>query len=298
MNKALETVLNHFRENAHSEADKGKRFEILIKRFLETEPVYKERFSEVWMWQDWPYRGNFADQGIDLVARESATGQYCAIQCKCYRAEHRLSVSDIATFGNCLSMKWETEAGHVPFGSCIIVDTTNKWGEKLTKTIQNYQIPFNRIGLIELSDASIDWESCARSGGSEMRSLERHQARPHQREAIAKVIAHFQFSDRGKLIMACGTGKTFTALRLAEEYCDGDGLILFLVPSIALLSQSLREWLSQAETNMHAIAVCSDAGASRVKESDDLLRENLPMPACTKIESIGEQYAKLAQKEA
>ena len=66
--------------------------------------------------------------------------------------------------------------------------------------------------------------------------------RPHQKEALDKAHEHFKNADRGKLIMACGTGKTFNSLRIAENETNGKGLILFLVPSIALLGQTLREW--------------------------------------------------------
>ncbi len=293
---SLHSIIEHLRTHAHSEADKGKKFELLIKRFLETDAIYRERFSEVWMWMEWPYRGGRADQGVDLVAREAATGQYCAIQCKCYRADHRLSVTDVATFGACLPMTWQTDIGEVSFSTCMIVDTTDQWNDKLSKTIRSYSIPCTRLSLSELEQSTIDWEACARSGGSEMHSRPLHEARPHQREAIDKVIAHFAEHERGKLIMACGTGKTFTSLRLAEEYTGGSGTILFLVPSIALLAQSLREWLAQARHPLHAIAICSDAGASRMEEEGDLLRENLPLPACTDIAKVAEQYARLSQR--
>ncbi len=75
MSSALRTVLQQIRQATFttSQADKGGRFEILIKRFLETEPTYRERFSQVWLWNDWPWRGQRHDIGIDLIAREAAT---------------------------------------------------------------------------------------------------------------------------------------------------------------------------------------------------------------------------------
>lgn len=83
MQTAFHTILEQFRENSHSEHDKGYRFEQLIQRYLQTVPVYKQRFSNVWLWMDWPLRGGLADQGIDIVAQEAVSDEYCAIQCKC-----------------------------------------------------------------------------------------------------------------------------------------------------------------------------------------------------------------------
>lgn len=50
------------------------------------------------MWMDWPYRNGKIDQGIDLVAREAVSGEYCAIQCKCYDENHLLALPDVGTF--------------------------------------------------------------------------------------------------------------------------------------------------------------------------------------------------------
>ncbi len=288
MTSAFHTILDQFRKNAHSEHDKGSRFEHLIQRYLKTDPVYSQRFSEVWLWMDWPLRGGLADQGIDIVAQEAVSGEYCAIQCKCYADNTVLGLSDVATFTTSINKTW---GEGVSFSTGIIVDTSRDWNSKLQKLVREFNIPIARLGVIELANSPIDWEAIAQSPSGEMKLLARYQPRPHQEEAIVKVITHFETEERGKLIMACGTGKTFTALRLAERYSQAQGCMLFLVPSIALLSQSLREWLTQAEIPIHAIAVCSDAAASAVPEVKDLLVNNLPMPACTDVDSVGAQYA-------
>ncbi|MFR9534942.1 MAG: type ISP restriction/modification enzyme [Rikenellaceae bacterium] len=293
MTSAFHTILDTFRKNANSEHDKGSRFEHLIQRYLTTDPVYSQRFSEVWLWMDWPLRGGLADQGIDLVAREAVSGEYCAIQCKCYADNTVLGLSDVATFTTSINKTWAEGAS---FATGIIVDTSRDWNSKLQKLVREFNIPIARLGVVELANSPIDWESLAQGPQGEMKLLDRYQPRPHQQEAIEKVITHFQTEERGKLIMACGTGKTFTALRLSERYSQAQGCMLFLVPSIALLSQSLREWLTQAEIPIHAIAVCSDAAASAVPEVEDLLVNNLPMPACTDVDSVGAQYAVHRQK--
>ena len=108
---------------------------------------------------------------------------------------------------------------------------------------------------------------------------------------------HFAHNERGKLIMACGTGKTFTSLRMMErlvaEPQGGRGLILFLVPSIALLGQSLNDWCADATTPIKAVCICSDAKSNRktrkgAVNSDDVSDSivDLALPASTDTASI------------
>ncbi len=289
-------ILTDVRSASISERDKGDRFEKLMVSYFQTDPVYKDRFSDVWMWMDWPFRNGQVDTGIDLVARERESGRYCAIQCKCYDERHRLSFDDTATFFARLGQPWETDHGYEKFESGIIVSTaqstTAHFDDALRRT-DNCHF----IGLKNLKDSSVDWSNFQQTG--KLTLQEKYKPRPHQEEAIRDVIAGLEYADRGKLIMACGTGKTFTSLRLAERYCGPEANILFLVPSIALLSQSLREWMSQAEHPMHAIAVCSDPTASQDKggrgrkkaadaERDEII--DMPERASTDENSIGQQY--------
>lgn len=69
--------------------------------------------------------------------------------------------------------------------------------------------------------------------------------------------------------MACGTGKTFTSLKIAEEVAGKDKLVLFLVPSLNLLSQTLTEWTQQSAVPLHSFAVCSDAEVGKQRKKDD-----------------------------
>lgn len=287
----FQTILQKFRENAHSESDKGTRFEKLMVRYLQTDPVYKDRFSGVWLWADWEWRAKIADQGIDIVAQEAASGDYVAIQCKCYSEEHTLSLEDVGTFFSTMNMMWNTEQGMVSFTRGIIIATTNKWNDKILKTIDLQQKPCARITLNDLETAGIDWAACAGSADAELQVKPHYTPKRQQQDAIDDVIRGFESHDRGKLVMACGTGKTFTSLRLAEDMTDGKGTVLFMVPSIALLSQALRSWMEQADEPMHAIAVCSDAKASKLDDEDDLTSNNLPAPACTNVDSIANQYS-------
>ena len=74
--------------------------------------------------------------------------------------------------------------------------------------------------------------------------------------------------------MACGTGKTFTSLKLAEKFAEQNGgslRMMFMVPSLALMSQTLQEWAAECEIPFAAWSVCSDTKVNRKRaEKDDL----------------------------
>lgn len=292
MKSPLRTLLAQFREVTFTEADKGHRFEVLIKRYFESDPVYKERFSCVWLWNEWPH-ANGHDRGIDLVAKEAASDRYVAIQCKCYDEAHLMNLHDVDTFFAALNETFSSEYSKCDtFSGGIIVASTDHWNEALQNSMLRQQIPCQRIGLAELEAAPIDWEKLNKGKAGE---LTKYNPRPHQREAIDAVKSGLAAADRGKLIMACGTGKTFTALRLAEEYTEGKGCVLFLAPSIALVAQSLREWMSQTTCRIHPIAVCSDGEASSIDDLVDLSARDLPAPASTDPKVIGANFARFRE---
>ena len=273
----------------HSEAEKGHRFEVLVKRYFQSDPIYTARFSEVWLWSEWPYSDGH-DIGIDLVAKEADTDRYVAIQCKFYEPKHLMSLPDVQTFFAALNTKFKTEhSNHDSFVGGIIVATTDHWNVVLLNTMLRQHISCQRIGLSDLESAPVDWHAISKGNAG---SITKYQPRKHQREAIDAVIEGFQTADRGKLIMACGTGKTFTALRLTEEYTAGTGCVLFLAPSIALVAQSLREWMSQTTCRIHPIAVCSDGEASSLDDLADLSARDLPARATTDPATIASLYAR------
>ncbi|MCC6285482.1 MAG: DEAD/DEAH box helicase [Phycisphaerales bacterium] len=248
---ALDRLLAGFREDARNNRDLGDRFERLFAAFLRTDPEYAELYSDVWLWNDWPNKGAVGDVGIDIVARERATGGYWAIQCKFYLPEHTLSKQDLDSFF--------TAAGRDPFAASMVVSTTDNWGRNAEDALKQSK-PVVRIGLARLRESAVDWSRFDPKRTTTLGLLPKKDTRPHQDAAIRDVLKGFEGSDRGKLIMACGTGKTFTALRIAERVTPPTGgAVLFLVPSLSLMSQSLREWSAEAKRPIHALAVCSDA---------------------------------------
>ena len=102
--------------------------------------------------------------------------------------------------------------------------------------------------------------------------------------------------------MACGTGKTFTSLKIAERQTNNNGLVLFLMPSLALLSQTLYDWKRQASAHMSAFAVCSDSKVGKSGDEDDfssyMRPSDLNFPATTDAKSLANAVnAALERKE-
>ena len=280
-------LLEQFRQAKTSNRDLGDKFERLIANYLVTDPQYADQFDAVWLWPEWPDRTG-ADVGIDLVARDRYTGEYCAIQCKFFDPNSTLQKSDIDSFF--------TASGKHPFTSRIIVCTTDHWSNHAEEALHNQQIPVIRLRVQDLANSPIDWSQFSLSRPQEIKRLPPKQIRPHQQVALDKVVAGLKNSDRGKLIMACGTGKTFTSLKIAEHVVPPHGMVLFLVPSISLLSQSLREWTAEAQS-LHSFAVCSDIKVGKKSESEDIGVTDLAFPATTDPRKLTQQLLFVGKKQ-
>ena len=175
------------------------------------------------------------------------------------------------------------------------VSTTDRWSSKALEAVEDQTIPVQVIGTGAISESPIKWD-VAWPGSEFTVELElqpKFEPRPHQRSAIDNVFAGFETHDRGKMIMACGTGKTFTALKLAEELAEKQGgraRILFAVPSISLLGQSMREWSANSALDIRPFAVCSDTKVS--KAAEDIKAHELEIPVTTDGEYLAEQLGK------
>ncbi|MDK4276392.1 DEAD/DEAH box helicase [Corynebacterium accolens] len=291
-------VLEQLREN-QPKAKYGIAFEKLMVNYFQTDPTLKAQFDEVSRWTDWRYNGGKADTGIDLVARRRDDGTWTAIQCKFYASTASIQKSHLDSFFEASGHSFETEHGREHFSSRIIISTTDRWSSHAEEALANQIIPTSRIGISSIAESPINWDVAF--PGSEVQDKniqinlsqrETFEPRPHQQAAIDKAIEGFDTHDRGKLIMACGTGKTFTALRLAERVAENNGgkaRILFLVPSISLLSQTLKEWTAQGRLDMRTFAVCSDSKVS--KKAEDIAVYDLEVPVSTDGADIAKRFA-------
>ncbi len=230
----FDDILKKYRGESFTTHSLGNKFERLMRGYLLTDPKYSERFSDVWLWNEFPYRKQFGgtDTGIDLVAATYA-GQYCAIQCKFYADGTHMDKRHVDAFITTSARTFTNdEVRTTAFSERLWLSTTNSWGRNAEESIRNQSPAFERTNLSDLRNAPVDWEKLEHEvHGRAARSAQK-STRAHQRLAIETTQEYFKTRDRGKLIMACGTGKTFTSLRIAEKETEGRGLILFLVPSI------------------------------------------------------------------
>lgn len=292
-------ILDKYRDESISQRDKGNKFELLMLRYLKTDPIYANTLSEVWLWNDFFAKDQFGgkDVGIDLVA-ETTGGSFWAIQCKCYKADAKIDKPAVDTFLATSGKTFHDKDGNkVRFAFRLWLDTTEHgFNREALNSLENQDPEFHRVGLLELENAMVDWDRLDKGSCGENAQVKKKSPRDHQKEAIAKVHEYFkdESHDRGKLIMACGTGKTYTSLCVAEKETDSKGTILFLVPSIALLGQTLREWTADAKDPIKPICICSDSGVSKStkkseNDGDGYSVTDLALPASTNVPTIVKQ---------
>lgn len=297
----FKSILEKFRKYALSERDKGNKFEKLMQAYLQTDPKYATLFSRVWLWNEFPFRKDFGgkDTGVDLVAK-TYNGDYWAIQCKCFAENATIDKPAVDSFLSTSSRNFVDDGGRTTtFAHRLWISTTNKWGTNAEEAIRNQQPAVSRIGLYHLESAPVDWAKLEDGLLGESSRQAKKRLFLHQETALNEVHEYFKTSSRGKLIMACGTGKTFTSLKIAENETNGKGLILFLVPSIALLGQTLEEWYAEANEPIKAICICSDSEVSKKKtkseDIDSYSTVDLALPASTNVASILSQLKSSAE---
>ena len=284
----LRQLLEQYRQLSPTERDKGTAFERLTIAYMQTEPLYKEEYQEILLYPDWvkKYGGQYGvvnqtDTGIDLVAK-THDGEFHAIQCKNLDPQKIINKSDIDSFF--------TASGKKYFSYRLIFTATDKWSKNAEEALPDQHIPVAQITLHDLENSVIDWTQFYLGQTPILKA--KKSLRKHQTEALAKVKAGFASgATRGKMIMACGTGKTFTALRIAEDLTGKGKRVLFLVPSLSLLSQTLREWTQDSEIPLINFAVCSDSevGKKRMADDDDRIfvrPSDLQFPATTHAKSL------------
>jgi predicted helicase len=285
---ALSALLNTYRSASVTEREKGTYFEELICAYLRNEATYSDLYDKVWTFVNWAKEQGLSgkDSGIDLVARTQGTGEYHAIQCKLYAEDYKVQKKDIDSFF--------TASGKEPFSHRVIVATTNNWSEHAEDALQGQQPAVSKIDLQALEDSQIDWAKYQPNQAVALKA--KKQLREHQQTARNAVAAGLKDAERGKLIMACGTGKTFTSLKIAEQQAGKGKRVLFLVPSLSLLSQTLTEWTQESATPLHSFAVCSDSDVGKKRKAEDdavqVFTHELRYPATTKADRLAAEMLK------
>ncbi len=300
--KAFDDLLAQYRQLSDSKRMKGNLFEQLVRQYLLNDAQMRLEFEEVYLWRDWPGNRGLPDTGIDLVGILRGSGDEpggaVAIQCKFYAPSHRIQKGDIDSF--------LSESGKHPYVGRIVVETTGQdWSSNAKNAIENQQIPVSVIGLTDLRNSDIDWSTYRlETPEAGAQHLARKTLRDHQVVAVSDVMKGFETSDRGTLVMACGTGKTFTSLKIAEKIAEENGgtaRVLFMVPSLALMSQTLGEWATECQMPFHAWSVCSDIKVNRRRAARediaDISITDLKTPPTTDPKKLAESLARSANED-
>ena len=287
MQNILSKHLEKIRDNAESKTDQGTVFEKVVKIYLEEDKIQMQHYDKVWHYKDWAKDHDLdpTDTGIDLIAKISDGSGFCAIQCKFFDKDISLTKKMLDSFLG--------KVDNPDITRVIIADTTTpKFSKNLETALNEKRKSWHRITLADLDDSSVDWNIHIKDReGDFKKPAPPKKRRPHQIEAIEAVKAHFKTDKtRGQMIMACGTGKTFTSLRIAEDMVGKGEMVLYMVPSLALMSQTVREWKYDAKNDFHAFSVCSDSNVGKI--NDDSLQlpiHELAFPATTNAKTLAEQ---------
>ncbi len=224
---------------------RGKQFEHFVKWFLRADPEWATQVDQVWLWEEWPERWG-ADCGVDLVFRHK-NGEHWAVQAKCYSPDYDITKHDVD--------KFLSESNRPLIQHRLLIATTDGIGPNARQVCDAQEKPVTRILRSRLESAALDYPANFAALPQAKRKA-RPTPRDHQNEARIAVMQGLQTADRGQLIMACGTGKTYVTLWIKEHL--GAQRTLVLVPSLGLLSQLLREWTFAAATPFDVLCVCSD----------------------------------------
>ncbi len=271
----FETLLTEIRKDTS-----GKSFEVFCKWFLENDPYWKTQVEKVWLWDDWPERWG-ADKGIDLVFKHKS-GQNWAIQSKCYFDDYYIKKEDIDSF--------LSESNRKNIHQRLLIGSTDRIGKNARETMSGQEKPVRPLLLSDLKASGLDYPSSLKKLGSKGNKKKINKDRPYQQQAIKKVVEGFKSNDRGKLIMACGTGKTLVTLWIKEKLKPKTTLVL--LPSLNLLSQTLFEWTTHSKDPFEVLCICSDTTVGKQDRNEDMKVTDAYFDVTSDISTIS-QFLKL-----
>ena len=229
---------------------RGKQFEHFVKWFLKNDPEWSTQVDQVWLWDEYPNSWG-RDCGIDLVFKHK-NGENWAVQAKCYAPTTSITKADVDSF--------ISESNRDGIDKRLLIATTDLIGANAKQVCDAQDKPVTRFLLSHFEDADIEYPATLDDLPKAKRK-DKPKPRDHQIEAVEAVASNFKDVDRGQLIMACGTGKTFTTLWIKERL--GVESTLVLLPSLGLLSQTLHEWTLAANEGFQVLCVCSDESVGR-----------------------------------
>lgn len=293
----FDAILEELKNRGNNNSEQGTIFEDFCKMILEKSPFFADDVNEVWTWKEFPGNAGMHDTGVDLVVLDKQ-GTYWAVQCKFYNRDSKVSKASIDSFISASNRPFIIDGKTYNYSQRLVFSTTDDISENASGL-------FTTIGPDTIRDCGIDWGNFSFDDIEKISIFSKKTPKEHQKEAIEDVIKGFETNDRGRLVMACGTGKTFTSLEIVEALYKKFSAdtnndfknfnVLYLIPSIALLSQTIVEWKTQQtfRTTVRTFGVCSDQTAGQTKrnrkDADEILVQ-MPIPATTDINRIQKEY--------
>lgn len=294
---AFDALLEELKNRGNNKSEQGTIFENFCKMILEKSPFFADDVNEVWTWKEFPGNAGMHDTGVDLVVLDKQ-GTYWAVQCKFYNRDSKVSKASIDSFISASNRPFIIDGKTYNYSQRLVFSTTDDISENASGL-------FTTIGPDIIRDCGINWGNFSFDDIEKISIFSKKTPKEHQKEAIEDVMKGLETNDRGRLVMACGTGKTFTSLKIVEALYKKFSAdtnndfknfnVLYLVPSIALLSQTIVEWKTQQTfgTTVRTFGVCSDQTAGQTKrnrkDADEILVQ-MPIPATTDINRIQKEY--------
>ncbi|XDZ70298.1 Helicase associated domain protein [Alphaproteobacteria bacterium LSUCC0744] len=260
----------------------GKHFEVFCKWFLENDPAWSKTVAKVWLWDEYPNKWQRKDLGTDLVF-EDKRGRIWAVQSKCYEETHSTTKNELNSFLADTSRKVVYRR--------LWMQSNSKMGDNALSTLHGQEKPVTILKLHDFRNANLDYPALF-NDLRKAKAEAKPKPDPHQVEAIEAVVSGLKTSDRGQMIMACGTGKTFTTLWIKEALNARATLVL--LPSLNLLSQTMREWAWGAKDDFDILNVCSDKSVG--KKTEDMGPSEAPFPVTSEVSEIAAFLKRPANK--
>lgn len=253
----------------------GEIFAIVVKLFLQTNPIYKTKILHVWMENEVPnkIRNKInlppTDEGIDLII-ETKEKKIWSVQAK-YRSnpDAMLKFSGDKSLSTFTSLSFFT-CNYISHG--LVCATINKPPKKmhLLPHKKNKSVGFILRDVWDSLDDDESWNIIRKKAKGQIVKPQRKKKKEFQKLAVKKIITHFIKNERGKLIMPCGTGKSLMGFWVAKQL--GSKKIIVAVPSLALISQTLKVWTTEFIVNNiypDWLCVCSDQTVT--KDQDEFI---------------------------
>ncbi len=248
-----------------TELTRGDAFEVFIEAFLATTPVWQ--VADLWLVGQVPLdvRRSLnlpADaKGIDGVFRTRG-GALVPYQVKFRIGRPQVGVAEVATF---LGLTDRAD-------DRVLISNADRYATDVEVR--------DHLRLLRGTDfdalTAEDW--LAISDWIDARPTARPRATPRedQQEALTRITEALATHDRATVVMPCGTGKTLVQLWAAEQQQPRS--VLVLVPSLALLSQTLDEWGRHNSwgERFEYLCVCSDPSVSREQDSIQIKATDVP----------------------